>query len=332
MDFAFMSCPYCGRTLDSTDQSKYVCQSCGKNIYKDRANVLAFIRPGEIEDRFNGIFDALSDGNEKKAREIAGDLVDSTDCCDHDSLFVRGYVYAEIGEDGKAFADWKKGFEMLSNDINLDAYICLVSKAMADMIAFKEKEFVEFNVVSYTDKLCEEIDSTTGMSCKAFVYYSIYRNCLNLTRQQDSDEPVELKDVLPNLFRRVVAYHRNSVCLGRIIEEYLDNLGYNPETFDEDDNVTAHVYDMIRICLEDHVSKMTEEDRIRVFDRWDDKSLKENIEPLIDSMVGPKKGLLGKLRKKDGSDVSSSDNIVHNYVDKYLLIDGPPEEPGTVDQ
>lgn len=327
MDFVPMSCPYCGRAVDPIDSRKYVCSSCGKFVYTDRADVRAFIRPSEIEDRFNGIFESLADGNEKKAMDIAGDLVDSTDCCDHDSLFMRGYVYAQIGEDGKAFTDWKKGLEMLSNDVNLDAYVCLMSKAVFDMILLKEREFVEFNVLGYIDKLCEETDASTGMSCKAFFYYTVYRDCLKHVTEPDIDDVNILKDIIPKIFKRVVAYHRDCTCLSHIIAEYLDHVGYKAETFEEDDNEIPHVYDLIRICLDEHVSRMSEEDRIRVFDRWDDKSLKESLEPMLEAMVEPKKGILSKILKKDAIDVAGHDETIHAYVDRYLLIDGPEEEP-----
>ena len=71
--------------------------------------------------------------------DIAEDLIETTESNDYDCFFVRGYVYEMIGEDGKAIADWRKGLEMLSNNVNLDAYVCLMSKAICDMILYKER-------------------------------------------------------------------------------------------------------------------------------------------------------------------------------------------------
>ncbi len=329
MDFALMSCPYCGRAVDSSDPERYVCQSCGKIINSRRDDVSSFIRPGEIEDRFREVIGAIADDNKKKAMDIAEDLIESTDSSDHDGFFIRGYVYAEMGEDGKALADWRKGLELLSNNVRLDAYICMMSKAVADMILYKEKEFIEFNVQTHVDKMCEDIDACTGMSCKAFVYYTIYRDCLKVSRTEEADEEGTdyFKDVIPVLFRRVVAYHRNYWCLPKIIDEYLEYSGYNAETYSEDDNDVLHVYDMIRIGLWTHISAMTDEDRIRIFDRWDDKSLKEIVEPMLDTLIGSKKGLLGLLRKREESEETDIPEAVHAYVDKCLLIETPAEEP-----
>lgn len=328
-----MSCPYCGRAVDSTDPKKYMCQSCGKFIYTDRKDVTAFIRPGELEDRFKEVFEAIDDANEKKAMDIAEDLIETTEGNDHDSFFIRGYVYEMIGEDGKAIADWRKGLEMLSNDVNLDGYVCLMSKAICDMILYKEREYIEFNVLAHIDRLTDDIDACTGMSTKAFVYYSVYRDCMDKVKGMDGgEEETYLKDIIPLLFRRVVAYHRNLWCLSRIIDEYLAYVGYNPDTYEEDDNEVAHVYDLIRINLNQHIAQMTEEDRIRIFDRWDDKSLKDNIEPLLDNMIGAKKSLLGLIRKKDESETLSIDDVVAAYVDKILLIEAPEEPVATEEQ
>ena len=329
MDFALMSCPYCGRAVDSSDPERYVCQSCGKIVNVCRDDVSSFIRPSEIEDRFREVICAVADDNTKKAMDIAEDLIESTGSSNHDCYFIRGYVYAEMGEDGKALADWRKGLELLSNDVRLDSYICMMSEAIADMILYKEKEFIEFNVLAHVDRLCDDIDTCTGMSCKAFVYYTIYRDCVCMSRTQDDDGDGTdyFKDVIPALFRRVVAYHRNYWCLPRIIDEYLEYSGYNAETYSEDDNDVLHIYDLIRIGLWSRISTMTDEDRIRIFDRWDDKSLKEFIEPMLDTLIGSKKGIKGLLRKKEESEGAEVPESVHAYVDKCLLIEAPAEEP-----
>ena len=329
MDFALTSCPYCGRAVDSSDPARYVCQSCGKYIYRNRSDTYSFIRPSEIEDRFRDIFSAVADGNDRKAMDIANDLVESTEDADHDSFFVRGYVNAIKGEDGKALADWKKGWELLSNDRNLDAYVCLVSRAIASMIIYKEREFIEFNVVAHVDRLCDDIDGSTGMSCKSFVYYSILENCLDLAKEMDEEERKVLKDVIPNLLRRAVAYQRNYWRLAEVIDWYLRFIDFHEETYEDDDNEVPHVYYLIGKTFQEHLSRMTDEDRIRIFDRWDDKSLRENIEPLLDAMVGPKRnGILAMIRgKKEGQEGANIDTMIHTYVDKCLLIDSPAEEP-----
>ena len=299
MDFVLMSCPYCGRTVDSSDPDGYVCESCGKIILADRTDVFAFVRPEASADRVKEGLRAVLDDNAKRAMEIADGLVDEVGCCNHDPYFLRGFIHAVTGEDGKALADWKKGMELLSNDVDLDAYVCLMSAGISRMLLYKEREFIEFNVVSYVDKLTEDIDSCTGMSCRSFVYYTIYLDCVNMINTLPESEGKFLEDVIPELFRRTVAYHRNYWCLARIIGEYLDFIGYDPLTFVEDDNETPHVYDLIRKEIDAHIENMTEADRLRIFDRWDDRSLRENMEPLLDTMVG-KRGILEKLRSREG--------------------------------
>ncbi len=326
MDFALMSCPYCGRTVDSSDPSRYVCESCGKIILANRTDVFAFIRPEASADLVREGLTAVFDDNPKKALDIANGLIDQAGCCNHDPYFLRGYIYAVAGEDGKAVADWKKGMELLSNDVDLDSYICLMCEGISRMLLYKEREYIEFNVVSYVDRLTEDIDSCTGMSCRAFVYYTIYLDCVGMIETLPGSDGDFLRDVIPELFRRVVAYHRNYWCLVRVIDEYLDFIGYDAVTYVDDENQTPHVYDLVRNDLRAHIVNMTEADRLRIFDRWDDKSLRENIEPLLDTMVG-KRGLLGKLRSKDGFKEQAVDIGVQLYVDKCLLIDGPEEEP-----
>ncbi len=320
MDFVLMSCPYCSRTVDSSDPKRYVCLSCGKSIYTDRTNARAFIRPGEIEESFHAALDAIFEDNEKKALDIANDLVESTEECDRDSLFLRGFILSEIGEDGKALADWRRGLELLSNDPNLDAYVCMMSKAIADMILYKEREFIEFKAISHIDKLCEDIDSCTGMSCKAFVYYSVYLNCLDLSRDTEDEEDVtEFDDIIPLMMKRIIAYHRNYWCLSRIIQEYLTSIDYNAETYEDDDNMVPHTYDLIAQYLDDHIAYLSEDDRVRIFDRWDDSSLKDNIEPLLDSLLKQKIGLRTILHRKELEEAPQEIDAVHAYVDKCLL-------------
>lgn len=315
-----MSCPYCGRAVDSSDPRKYVCRGCGKFVYTQRSNVLAFIRPSEIEDRFREAIAAEADDNEKKAMEIAEDLVQSTGGEDRDSLFLRGYVYALKGEDGRSLADWKKGLELLSDDANLDAYVCLMAEGVAEMILYKEREFIEFNPVAHIDRLCADIDSSTGMSCTSFVYYTILRDCIMKIRQLEEGERNEFGDVVPDLFRRVVAYQRNYWVLPQEIDEYLDLISYNEETYVEDENEVPHVYHLMRDEIRSRIAGMTDEDRIRIFDHWDDASLSEQIEPLVDAMVGPKRGgFLAKFRKKDEAEDDPVESI-RAYADRCLLI------------
>lgn len=325
MEFVLKSCPFCGRTLDSTEPEKYVCESCGKYVYRDRSNTLAFIRPSEVEDNFRGVFQAIENANEKRALDIASDLVETVG--NADSYFVLGYVYAITGEDGKTLANWKKGMELLGDGFNLDAYICLMSDAIAKMIYLKEKDFVVFNVLAFMDNLAECIDTSTNLSCKAFLYYSVYICCANRSAMiVAEDEDDYYKDIIPLLFKRVVAYNKSPTCQIRIIREYLDYRGYNAETYEEDEKDTEHIYDLIRQYMEHETAGFSDSDRMRIFDHWTDELIQKELEPALDALLGEKKSILSLLKKRDESDQPDESNAVEDYVDRWLLIEAPSDQ------
>lgn len=327
MDFAVTSCPYCGRTVDSTYPDRYVCDSCGKFILKNRADATAFIRPSEIEDRFKSVFEAIDDANDKKAMDIATDLVETVG--NGDSYLVLGYVYALAGEDGKVLANWKKGLELIGNAFNLDAYVCLMSSGLSRMLRFKEKEFIEFNVLSHMDKLAEDLDESTGLSCKALLYYSVYVVCRNDAAVLEAQGEDELfKDVIPLLFKRIVAYCRSPTGIMRIIDEYLRYRHYDAETYEEDENDDLHVYDLIRQAIVSETAGMTDSDLVRIFDHWSDAELAKSAEPALDDLLGKRKSLLQIIRKKDEA-APTPEEAVRSYIDRMLLIERPaePETP-----
>ena len=331
MDFALMFCPYCGGDVDSSDESRYLCGRCGKSIYTDRESVRHFIRPGELEDRFVEALDAVSDDNPKKALSIADGLLEASEEGDFDAFFLRGAVYAYMGEDGKAALDWKRGLELLTVYTNIDAYICLMGRCIADMIYRKEEEFVEFEPIRYIDRLAEEVYAKTGESCKAFFYYTIYRDYRSLVGRMQPEDAETFNEVVPRLFRRIVEYHHNFWCLMRIIEEYLVSIGYNSETYLEDDMEEFHVYDLIRQDLEMYTECMDEDDMRRIMAYWDDARLKENEERLEAILPHVQEGGLRKLlaRRAASAETVAADepDLIDDYVKHCLLLDLDSEEP-----
>lgn len=326
MDIMLMFCPYCGGELGPKDDSGYVCQSCGKNIYSERQRIEDVIPGEDTGSAFRDALAAIDDGNPKKALAIAEELNESSPGAD--ALFLRGAVYAYIGEDGKAAIDWKKGLEAMTSFTNLDAYVCIMSRAISDMIYCKEKDFIDFEPVKYIDKLCDEIHADTGESCKAFFFYTVYNDC-EIMMDQLQDEGAEVfKDVLPLLFRRTVEYHRNMLCLIQVIDAYLAKMGYNPETYEDDDKVDLHVYDLISSDLKKYTAGMTAEDMRRIMFSWDDISLKANESLLESIMPGSKDSVIGKLlnRKNSPDDAQSEPDAVDLYVRRLLLLDRPAAE------
>ena len=322
MDFALMFCPYCGGDIDSSDESKYLCKGCGKSIYTDRESMRHFIRPGELEDTFREALDALEDDNPKKALTLADDILKASEETDFDAFFLRGAIYAHEGEDGKAFNDWKRGLELLSVYTNIDAYVCLMTRCISEMIFDKEEEFVEFHPVKYIDKLCDEIHGNTNESCRAFFYYSVYMEYRKILGRNDVSGNEGFNEIIPQLFRRVVAYHRNYWCLPHIIDEYLAAIGYDSETYEDDDMEDAHVYDLIAQRLRSYTAEMTVEDMRRIHGLWDDVSLKM-LEDRLEALIPREEGMFGKLLSRKSSDEApvDLDVAVDAYVRKCLLLD-----------
>ena len=326
MDFELMFCPYCGGNIDSSDESRYLCKECGKSIYTDRESLSHFIRPGELVDSFKDALAALEDDNTNKAISIADDILKASEDKDFDAYFLRGAVYAHLGEDGKAANDWRKGMELLTVYTNIDAYVCLMSRCISEMIYSKEEEFIDFHPVKYIDALCDGIHQYTGESCKAFFYYTIYRDYRSLMGSLQAEGKETFTDVIPKLFRRIVECHHNFWCLIRIIDEYLVSVGYNADTYVDDEMEEFHVYDLIRKDLISYTSKMDEGDMRRIMAYWDDVKLKEN-EVRLESILPRMKdvGVIGMLLAKrsapqDQNGIDEPD-AVDAYVRHCLLMD-----------
>ncbi len=321
MDIMLMFCPYCGGELGSDNESGYVCQSCGKNIHSDRMSIEGLIPEGAAGSAFRDALSAIRDGNPKKALAIATDLVEQSP--DADALFVRGAVYAYMGEDGKAAIDWKKGLEAMTSFTGIDAYVCIMARAISDMICAKEKEYIDFDPVKYIDRLCDEIHAVTGESCKAFFFYTVYDDCEAMMESLGDEGKEVFKDIIPLLFRRTVEYHRNMVCLIHVIDAYLAKMGYNPETYEDDDMADLHVYDLISSDLKKYTAGMTDEDMKRIMSSWDDSSLKANESMLESLMPSSKDSVIGKLlnRKSSSEDAQSEPDSVDVYVRRLLLMD-----------
>lgn len=330
MDFELMFCPYCGGGLDSSDDSVSVCRDCGKSIYTDREDTRRFLRSGELTDDFNEALDAIEDDNGKKAIDISNRILDASDDADFDAFFLRGAAYACLGEDGKAAMDWKRGLELLSTYTNIDAYICLMAKSIADMIYLKEREYIDFDVLKYVDRLSEEVDDCIGESCKAFFYHTIFMDYRSLMGRIEGSGEETFNDAVPLLFRRTVEYHRNALCLIRTIDEYLVSVGYNPETYDDDDMNDLHVYDLISADLKTYTAGMSTDDIRRIMTSWDDKALEineERLEAILDHQKGT--GVIGKiLARRTGADEDpvSEPDAVDLYVRSYLLLESPSSE------
>ena len=154
MAFAIMPCSYCGGAIKPCDDRSDICQSCGKRLYKSRSDLRTFTRAVDREEDFGPVMDMIGDDNIPKALSTMNSIIEN-DPEDRDAYFVRGLVWSEMGEDGKALIDWKKGLDLMDTFCNIDAYVCLMGRSIADLILFKEKEFITFEQIRFIDRVGE---------------------------------------------------------------------------------------------------------------------------------------------------------------------------------
>ena len=322
MAFKLMSCPYCGTDIDDSESEFSVCGRCGKRIYSDRANLKAFIPEGEYEDSFKEAVECMVDERVAKALAIADELLEIMPG-NPDVLMLRGAVNAYMGEDGKAFNDWKAGLGKLENYTNSDAYMCLVSKSVADLLYYKEVEFIEFDHIRYIDSLSEEFDGFLKTPCKFVLYFTIFLDYIHRIRHDDEVDREDLEDVLPDMITRLVSYHRNPKCLTDIVDYYLKRLGYDNETYEDDDMTSWHVYYLLSEGIKSRLSTLTREHLESIRDHWNDENMSE-LEEQFNNILKDhgEEGRFRLHKKKDieEGDGESVEKSVDDYVSKYLLL------------
>ena len=133
MAFTIRLCPYCGGDISADEPGYYVCEECGKHTFRSRSNGTAFLANKPYESQFSGILSKIEDDPEDCLGKIEA-LFEETEEPNADMYFTRGNIYCELGEEGKALIDWKKGLELLSDLRYLDAYIVTVCKRIVKLI------------------------------------------------------------------------------------------------------------------------------------------------------------------------------------------------------
>ena len=118
------------------------------------------------------------------------------------------------------------------------------------------------------------------------------------------------------------------ICLIQVIDAYLAKMGYNPETYEDDDMADLHVYDLISSDLKKYTAGMTAEDMRKIMFSWDDTSLRANESILESLMPSSKDSVIGKLlsRKNSSEEAQSEPDAVDLYVRRLLLLDKPNAE------
>ena len=322
MAFTIRLCPYCGADITVDEMGVYNCLACGKATYRSRSNSKAYLINKPYEEEYSQILN-LMDNDAKKALDKINEVIVEADEPDADMFFTRGIVYSYTGEEGKAHMDWKKGLDLLTDFRYIDAYIVAVCKRIADLMIMKEREFMEFNPIEYIDAIATEFALKAEVPCKGIFYITIYRNLRMMHQSGELDEDAGLySNLVKIIVARIIAYGRNYRTVREIIEEVLEDLHYNPETYQEDDNLRLHVFDVLREKL-GVLSKDFSDDHItRIFRHWNDENMYE-LEYWVDELLKPVRNrtLLLKLREMPTeSETYELEESIEDYAKKYLVL------------
>ena len=312
MDVTLESCPYCGGSVSPENNGIFICKSCCKKLLVNRTDKFSFIEDGPRRDTMVEILSIAEEGRCEEALKSIDAMIEETPE-DQDAIFLRGTILALMGEDGKAFADWKKGISLLNDATHIDSYVCLICSTVADMIYQKESEFVEFDYVRYTDRVSQLFSEAARGSFKAFTFYTVYVDFVSILTSIDGENARQFFYVLPSLFRNVVVYHNNYACLSRVISEYLDFIGYNEDTYDDDDMIQCHLYDMVGKSFAVKCANISPERLKEIQEHWND----ENMKVLDEEFTMMENIAHGRSKKKD----ISLEEAVDAYTDKCLFID-----------
>jgi len=322
-------CPYCSGEVAEFDPRFDMCDSCGKRLYKFRADVSRFPAAVGRESELREVMDCIGDDNLPKARSILEGMIEEKGDDDSDILALLGAIHMKEGEDGKALMEWKKAVEKLETFHNIDAYVCLFASTISDHIYYSEIEFIAFDYIKYIDRLGEVIYNRLNEPSTFVLYLTINR--IYRYRMEElgisSDDPT-FKDVVKKLFCRLVEYSRNYKALISLIEDMLMILGYNEETYVEDENLECHMFNLVRAYLLAYTAEMSDADLDRVMHYWNDDNCKQLVaefDSIVTKAKGPSPLDIFKVRKDDVFDIAAS---VNAYVKKYLLLDTPdvPEQ------
>lgn len=315
MDVTFESCPYCGGIVSSENQN-FRCTQCCKRILVDRADKFSFIEDGPRRDSMKDALSIAEEGRCEEALKRVNEMIEETPE-DQDVYFLRGTILALMGEEGKAFTDWKKGISIIDDINNIDAYVCLICSTVADMIYQKESDFVEFDYIRYIDRVSQLFSDVANGTIKAFIFYTVYVDFVNILTSIDGEKARQLFYVLPSLFRNVIVYHTNYTCLSRVINEYLFFIGYNEDTYDDDDMIQCHLYHMVGESIAEKIGKISPECLKEIGRYWNDErmSVLDNDFSTLESIAH------GRTKKKD----ITLEEAVDEYTDKCLMINNCDE-------
>jgi hypothetical protein len=313
MNIPLDSCPYCRESVSELSPDTLVCLKCGKKICADRTAQISLIGSSKSE-KFETLEFMLNQGLYKDSLILLEELMDEKTEDDANLIFLHGIINAYLGEDGRAFNDWKKSMEMIGDGCEFDTYMCSICKMIAEMMYDKESEYIEFDFVRYINRMAQLFSDITGCSIKAFTFYTVYINYLDTLDKMESKGKSRIAYVIPKLFRNVVVYYRNYPNLRFVVEQYLDNIGYDRDTYGEDGMEQCHLYDLVSDSINHHCKNLSVEYLECVRNQWTDEDM-----IVLDEYFAKMESIVhDNMRKK--LDIPL-DEAIYNYTRMCLKLD-----------
>ena len=266
---------------------------------------------------FKRMLDSIEAGNQAMALEIAEELVNEN----KEAFFpylMRAVAYCYMKEDGKALKDWMTSISLMEKNEKMDAYVCIISKSVSDLIIADEREFVDFDYLSHIDRVCETLDEHLECNCKGFVYLTVFTCFMSSYLGMEEDEKEQCGEIIPNLVQRTVAYSRDVSVIKDVVNECLGINDYDESTYEEDDNYDLYALSRIVEKIE---KNLPDADRSEFPDMWTDAEMKTVLEGYLAAILaceGDTKPL-EKYAKKSGT-MTELDLAIEDYSRKYLRI------------
>jgi len=266
---------------------------------------------------FKRMLDSIEAGNQAMALEIAEGLVNEN----KEAFFpylMRAVAYCYMKEDGKALKDWMTSISLMEKNEKMDAYVCIISKSVSDLIIADEREFVDFDYLSHIDRVCETLDEHLECNCKGFVYLTVFTCFMSSYLGMEEDEKEQCGEIIPNLVQRTVAYSRDVSVIKDVVNECLGINDYDESTYEEDDNYDLYALSKIVEKIE---KNLPDADRSEFPDMWTDAEMKTVLEGYLAAILaceGDAKPL-EKYAKKSGT-MTELDLAIEDYSRKYLRI------------
>ncbi len=329
MAFNLTLCPFCGRDLSADELSYFICESCGKRIYRARSALTVFLNGKPYEEEYNDIIES-AEHNPGKALEDLKVIFDSKEEPDTDLFFTRAIVYSLSGEEGKAHADWKKGLESIKDIKNIDAYIVSACRCITEVIIKREREFIEFDYLQFIKDVASVFAQAAEVSCRGIFYITVFRNMkIKFLAGEFSDDVELYQSIIKSICSKIIPYGRNYKTVVSIISDVLQDSEYDSDTYEDDDNLVLHIYDLTQMYLKGYSENYSDDRNLSIFEHWTDEQM-ESLDYLFGRIIESTSDstILANLSQLFHAPTEEIDvgQAVDDYIQKYLLIEPPQKE------